>query len=664
MRLSQIKTIFLKEALDTLRDRRTIIMMVIVPVLLYPGIMLFLSEVGSAQRAKMESKTVTVALMNVPADSPLRRLLQSEPKVRIAETSSPIQDVQDGKVQYVIQMPSDMTDRLKLNQTADVKLHYDRSNDDAEVNLARVTKVINSYGDQVLDERIKQKNLPDEYFKPINIEEVNVASKQKMGGFVLSRFLPMLMVLMVLIGSMYSAIDMTAGEKERGTLETILTSPATRTEIVLGKFITVVLAALITGLLNMGSMLATFMFGIFKGASESLQINIPPHIMLIMVLCLIPLAVFFGGLMMTLACFARSFKEAQTLVTPFYIVATLPAMVAIIPGIQLEGFWLTMPIANVTLLFKELMVGTFDPGHILIVLFCVVFLACVAVFLSIKLFGREEVLFGDASSFGLAFKRANISAKTFPEPSESLFFAMLSLALLLYVGVPLQTSDMIRGVVITEVGLFLAFPLAFASYMKLDLRETFRLRGSAPRWILMAFLLFGAIVCLAPELLYFQLKVFPMPQEMIDLGERLSALMLKYSFPATFLFIALMPAICEEMTFRGMIFSGLMTRFKPWTAILVTAFLFGIFHLSIYRFLPVFLIGTAAGFLVWRSNSILTGMLLHMLVNGSVAFLIHYPKYDKFGLLTAKFSLPLTAVGLALIGLAAWVSQKDTKTPS
>src|SRR5262249_21188459 len=279
MRLSQIKTIFLKEALDTLRDRRTIIMMVIVPVLLYPGIMLFLSEVGSAQRAKMESKTVTVALMNVPADSPLRRLLQSEPRVRIAETSSPIQDVQDGKVQYVIQMPSDMTDRLKLNQTADVKLHYDRSNDDAEVNLARVTKVINSYGDQVLDQRIKQKNLPDEYFKPINIEEVNVASKQKMGGFVLSRFLPMLMVLMVLIGSMYSAIDMTAGEKERGTLETILTSPATRTEIVLGKFITVVLAALITGLLNMGSMLATFMFGIFKGASESLQINIPPHIM-------------------------------------------------------------------------------------------------------------------------------------------------------------------------------------------------------------------------------------------------------------------------------------------------------------------------------------------------------------------------------------------------
>ena len=152
-----------------------------------------------------------------------------------------------------------------------------------------------------------------------------------------------------------------------------------------------------------------------------------------------------------------------------------------------------------------------------------------------------------------------------------------------------------------------------------------------------------------------------MPQEMIDLGERLSALMLKYSFPLTFLFIALMPAICEEMTFRGMILSGLIRRAKPWTAILVTAFLFGIFHLSIYRFLPVFLIGTAAGFLVWRANSILPGMLLHMLVNGSVAFLIHYPRYDKFDLLAAKFSLPLTGMGILLIGLAALVSQKGTK---
>jgi len=141
-----------------------------------------------------------------------------------------------------------------------------------------------------------------------------------MGGFVISRFLPMLMVFMVLVGALYPSIDMTAGEKERGTLETILTSPATKGEIVLGKFLTVSLIAMTTGLLNLGSMMATFTYGIFSGMSEAIQIKIPIGYVLVMFLCMIPLAVFFSGVMMAIASFARSFKEAQTFVSPFYLI--------------------------------------------------------------------------------------------------------------------------------------------------------------------------------------------------------------------------------------------------------------------------------------------------------------------------------------------------------
>jgi len=160
-------------------------------------------------------------------------------------------------------------------------------------------------------------------------------------------------------------------------------------------------------------------------------------------------------MMMAVASFARSFKEAQNLLTPIYLVATMPAMVAMIPGIQLESFWLTMPIANVTLLFKELMLGVFDINHVLIVFLSVSFLASVALFVAVKLFGREEVLFGEVSSFGLTLKPANIMAKPVPEQSETLFFVMVSLILLLYLGIPLQMRDLPSGLILTELLIFL-----------------------------------------------------------------------------------------------------------------------------------------------------------------------------------------------------------------
>src|SRR5262249_17086205 len=151
------------------------------------------------------------------------------------------------------------------------------------------------------------------------------------------------------------------------------------------------------GLLNLGSMMGTFAFGIFRSVASQIQIHIPFDFLIVMIACLIPLAVFFSGMMMAVATFARSFKEAQNLLTPVYLVSTLPAMISFIPGIQLGGFWLTIPVANVTLLFKELMLGEFVWNHLLVVFVSVVFLASAALFLAIHLFGREDVLFGQVS---------------------------------------------------------------------------------------------------------------------------------------------------------------------------------------------------------------------------------------------------------------------------
>jgi len=654
MRLSIVKAIFKKEILDTLRDRRTIMFMIVIPVLLYPAMLIFINELATSQQARMEQKVITIALVNVPENSALWKKLSSTEKIKIVQSKNPQEDVRKGQVDFIAEMPVDGETLLNGGQTAELKLYFDRSNEDAMTNLERVRSIFESYSKGILQARLKQKEINQQYIEPLRVEEVNVASKQRMGGFLIGRFLPMLMVIMVLVGSMYPAIDMTAGEKERGTLETILTSPATRTEIVIGKFVTVTCIALLTGLLNLGSMMGTFAFGIFRSVASQIQIHIPFDFLIVMIACLIPLAVFFSGMMMAVATFARSFKEAQNLLTPVYLVSTLPAMISFIPGIQLGGFWLTIPVANVTLLFKELMLGEFVWNHLLVVFVSVVFLASAALFLAIHLFGREDVLFGEVSSFGLSLKRANIIPKAVPDQPEALFFAIISFGLLLYVAVPLQIRSLVSGLVITELAIFLLFPLLYAAYLKLDFIQTFRLRSPSALALVLTVLMAVGFQLAAGTILYLQNLVFPIPKELIDSMEKMMKSAQEYSFPVAFAVIALLPAICEEMTFRGMILSGLLTRSKPWVAIIVTAALFAAFHLSVHRFFPVFLIGLGATFVVWRSGSIFAGMLLHLINNGLLTFLAAYPKYDYLQITGMQPSLILSGIGAILIALSIW----------
>jgi sodium transport system permease protein len=655
MRFKKVKEIFRKEVLDTLRDRRTILMMIVVPVLLYPGLLILITEMTAAQQAKLEQRTVTIALSGLPQDSPLIERLRKTERVIIVQSRDPFKDVQEGKVLFVIDMPPGSERRIQEKGTAEIKLRYDRSNDDATINVDRIRKVIEEYGKNILDQRLREKQLNKEYVQPINIEEVNVASKQKMGGFVIGRFLPMMLVIMVLMGALYPAIDMTAGEKERGTLETILTSPATRSEIIAGKFLTVTLIALVTGLLNIGSMAGTFIFGVFKQVSESLQFNIPAHYILIMMLCLIPLAVFFSGMMIAVSSFARSFKDASSLLTPVYIVASVPAFISTVPGIQLEGFWVTVPIANVVLLYKELMIGVFRLDHIIAVFLCTAFFAGAALFAAVKLFGREEVLFGEASSLGLSFRRSNFPSRNVPEPSESMFYVMLAMICLLYIAIPLQARNLPIGLIVTEVGFFLALPVGLAHYLKLNLKTTFSLRAPTPSSLIAALLFALGVLLAAGTIMYVQNQFLPMPQKALEALEKMMKATQQYPLPLILLLVAVMPAICEEMAFRGFILSGLSSKFKPFAAMAATAAFFAAFHLSLYRFLPTFLIGLAACYLVWRSRSIVAGMILHMVNNATITILSNYPQLDTFGVSQMKPSLPLFIAGIASVAAAVFL---------
>jgi sodium transport system permease protein len=257
-----------------------------------------------------------------------------------------------------------------------------------------------TYSDNVVKERLAAKNVPDSALKPFDVKQQNVAPPEKVGGATFGGLIGYMVILLCLTGGMYPAMDLTAGEKKRGTMETILSSPISRVHLVLGKFFLVLNASLVTAALSVTSMGVSFWavehFHAFdKAGSDAaeLQLRIGLGSVLSVFLMVLPLAVLFSAALMTISLFAKSYKEAQSYVTPLMMVVILPAVAAMLPGVELTSKLALVPILNMSLLCKELVTGTYHWNYIAIIFLSTCVYAAAALFLAVKMFQREDVLF-------------------------------------------------------------------------------------------------------------------------------------------------------------------------------------------------------------------------------------------------------------------------------
>jgi sodium transport system permease protein len=234
--------------------------------------------------------------------------------------------------------------------------------------------------------------LDEEKLQPIVTEYKNIASKKEMIGKLAGGILPYVFIAFGFIGCMYPAIDLFTGEKERGTIETLLTTPVSRIQILIGKMAVVVLS----GLLAATSALVGLFFAIkvmsLEGNAQIMDIVqsiLTPGFVLMLFFLLFPLTVFFAGVMVPIAVYAKSFKEAQSIITPLNIAMVLPAMVGLFPGIELNIVTACIPVVNIVLSTKELIAGTLEPSLLFLSFGIMVALAMVAVFISYKRFDKE-----------------------------------------------------------------------------------------------------------------------------------------------------------------------------------------------------------------------------------------------------------------------------------
>jgi sodium transport system permease protein len=264
----------------------------------------------------------------------------------------------------------------------------------------RLQRFFREMRDRTIREHLQARHLPETLARPFDIVERNVVAPEKVGGALLGGIVPYFVILLCLTGAMYPAMDLTAGEKERGTIETILCSPVSRTHLVLGKFLMVLTASIATAVLSIASMAVSFgaskkmLLAMTYGATgAALQITITGKAIVSIFLVVLPLAVFFSAALLALSLFAKSFKEAQSYISPLMIVAVLPAVASLLPGVELTPALALVPVLNTSLVSKEIIAGTYHWNLIALIFLSSSVYAAIALAIAVKLFQREDVLF-------------------------------------------------------------------------------------------------------------------------------------------------------------------------------------------------------------------------------------------------------------------------------
>ena len=394
----QIGTIYRKEMHETLRDRRTLMSMIVVPMLVIPGLMFGLAELGMKLVKRAVSERATIMILGEQHAPVLAARLRAHPLLDIVPPRSDYERrIADKEIRAAIEFPPQFESALQ-GETPDAKLAVRISYHEGEIRsehtLRKIEGLLTEYKNEVIAQRLIAHGLSPQALEPFVREERNVAPAERVSGAALGGFIPYVIIILTLTGAMYPAIDLTAGEKERGTIETILASPVSRGALAGGKFLTVLTTAMATALLSLLSLTLSARFTSSGGSEmQPFALNLSAQGVIAMLIIMIPVAVLFSGALLAIALTAKSYKEAQSYVTPLMMVVIMPAIAAMLPGVELNTLLALIPILNVSLVSKELVAGIYDWPVIAVIFSSSCVYAGIALAIAVAFFRRESVLF-------------------------------------------------------------------------------------------------------------------------------------------------------------------------------------------------------------------------------------------------------------------------------
>ncbi len=691
MNFKNVKLIFLREMRDQLRDRRTLFLIAVLPLLLYPLLGMSFFQLSQFMRntaakvmvvgeeeltqhdwlppllgAKQADRQFDLALfVNRPDEIASLKLVEEEttsaedlPEHAIVDSARldvAREAIASGKVQVVLYFPPGFGKRLDAAREAllqreanteaaagvvlpEPQIFYNSAKEKSRIAQMRVERVLNIWRNSVAKTNLLDGNVPLEAARPFEMLPLDVAEEQQRHAAVWSKILPFILFIWALTGAFYPAVDLCAGEKERGTLETLLVSPAQRREIVWGKLLTVMTFSVMTALLNLGSMGLTGKFVLaqfqqvsaFSGESA---LAMPPMISLVwMVLALLPVSALFSALCLACAAFARSTKEGQYYLMPLLLVIMPLMMLPLSPGVELTLGNSLIPVTGVVLLLRSLIEGQYlEALPYIIPVFGITFICCLlAIRWAEEQFQSESILFRESERLDLGRWLVHLVRDRSETPTFAQGAVCSGLILILIFFMNVAMSSMATGDIdfrfffqttfVLQV-VCIALPAVFMALLFTSKRKKTLLLDHWPRWqLLVAAALLALFVrplglSLAEGIQY----LYPVSSEMeSQLGEMGHLLKSAPNAWLPFLLIAILPAFCEEIAFRGFVLSGLRRVGHKWWAIGLSSVAFGLVHPILQQQIAAAAVGMVLGYLAVQTGSLLVCMVFHAMYNGLV----------------------------------------------
>ena len=520
---------------------------------------------------------------------------------------------------------------------------------DSDLSRNAAARLSDALADLRLERRARlyrERGLPVDPDQVASVSDENLASAEREGGAMLGLALTPLLLFLMLSGGSIVAADAIAGEKERGTLETLLTTAARHSEIVRAKMLSIIVVGLAVALVTILNMLVYLIFGVID-LPEGFAVSVSPLALLVILVLFLPLTVLVASALLLLSGFAKSYKEYQIYFFPLFWIFLVPSVAAVLPGMALRSAIAFLPVANVGVAVREIMVGEYDWPFLLVTLAST----------SLAAWWLATVTAGTLSTERLISQadldEADLVGGPALFPRHVLRWFGVLWVLLLLISLWFGDGMDIRGqVAVNLVGIFLGGTVLMLWRYRLPLRETLSLRPVAPAvWL--------AVVIGAPSALLTgngvaQLAeyVFPVPDRML---EAFGQYLLPDELPLwqIVFFLAILPGICEELAFRGVLLHGLRKRLRPVPLVLAVGAIFGFFHVSLFRIIPTAYVGVLLTTVTVLTGSIFPAMLWHAL-NNATALVPARLGWVGEELAVEPWMYAVAAAGLALAFWILW----------
>jgi sodium transport system permease protein len=619
MRFDLVKVVFAKELRETLRDRRSMIVMFGVPLLLYPLLTILLGGLTASRQKQMSELVLHLAVVNA-TDAPglIERIVADPAKFALIQTSEPDEALKasDGAAAVLVVPPGAERDAL-ASRDVQIEIRVDRSKSEAPIVERRLNQLLTDYQEQIVRRRLAPLDAdPDKVLKKLKWTTTDVASDSQRLGKILSLMLPNILLLTGMLGAFFPALNTTTTEREAGTLETLLVTPAGRTEILVAKGALVLLSALLTSLMNLVSMslvMWRYLSSLGEAGDSPLlgHLSISPAALALAFLAAVPALVFFASLVIVVGLFARNFREANSYATLVMLLPLISVGASIAEPAATPGTLMT-PVVNTTITIRDALTGRLTVGAFALSFLSSCLYAALMLSAAARLFANEQLVNPSWEPLSLrGLKRLAQRPRGLPSIESAMVLFAIVMLLLFYVTPSAVKWGLVPLVAVNQLLLILAPVLVLALIARWTWTTTFAWRPTT-----LAALAGGALLGIgaSPWANLFVAAQYeawaPDPASRIEQSQWLLGSLTTSPIPKILL-IAALAGVCEEMLFRGPIQTALAQRMRPWIALTVGGFIFAAAHLDLHNVPVRLLLGMMLGWLVLRTGSIFPAMLAH-----------------------------------------------------